>query len=179
MSRGVTVGAAMMTGLAARVLYGGHEVGNMLKEDFLSGEFERVHPDGPAKDQIRQMLAQKYAQNYKHNNPNMPHLIVQTSPGAAQSSNAPSHSPAQPIGRSKDDNQYRSYSDLKAEAEYNDYGIGSPKKTDKIQETETSQNYVFEETPVSNPVVETPPPPAPKPEAPRKVQQQFIFLIIL
>ena len=164
----------MMTGLAARVLYGGHEVGNMLKEDFLSGEFERVHPDGPAKDQIRQMLAQKYAQNYKHNNPNMPHLIVQTSSGAAQSQ------PAQPIGRSKSDNQYRSYSDLKAEAEYNDYGIGSPKKTEQIQETEASQNYVFEETPVvSSPVVETLPPPAPKPEAPRKVQLKFLSLFSL
>jgi len=169
MSRGVTIGAAMLTGLAARVLYGGHEVGNMLKADFLSGEFERVHPDGPAKDQIREMLAQKYAQNYKHNNPNMPHLIVQT--------NSSAHQPTAP-SVSRNDNQYRSYSDLKAEAEFNDYNPSREKLPEKTLYTQEP----IQETPVVKQVQE---PPAPsKPEPPRynsyadlyhKSQQQDIM----
>jgi len=172
MSRGVTIGAAMLTGLAARVLYGGHEVGNMLKADFLSGEFERVHPDGPAKDQIREMLAQKYAQNYKHNNPNMPHLIVQTNSSAHQQS-----APSAP----SNDNQYRSYSDLKAEAEFNDYNHSRP-QSEKLPEKTLYTQEPVHETPISKQVLETT--PSPKPEPPRynsyadlyhKSQQQDIM----
>ncbi|CBY40836.1 unnamed protein product [Oikopleura dioica] len=173
MSRGVTIGAAMLTGLAARVLYGGHEVGNMLKADFLSGEFERVHPDGPAKDQIREMLAQKYAQNYKHNNPNLPHLIVQTNSSESQK-------PSAPIGTSND-NQYRSYSDLKADAEFNDYNNSRP-QIEKISEKSTYLQESVQEPPITKEVLETT--AQPKSEPPRynsyadlyhKSQQQDII----
>jgi len=174
MSRGVTIGAAMLTGLAARVLYGGHEVGNMLKADFLSGEFERVHPDGPAKDQIREMLAQKYAQNYQHNNPNLPHLIIQTNSSESQK-------PSTSIGTSNE-NQYRSYSDLKAEAEFSDYNHSRPQSEKISEKSYFLQESVQEETPITKQVPETT--AVTKPEPPRynsyadlyhKSQQQDII----